>query len=228
MQTFEPLDYDKYYHIYNHAVGGRNMFQIADNYEHFLKLYNKDISTVAETYAWVLMPNHFHLLIKIKGEDEIGFYKNFNVNSSNESAKFQTTTDLSEFGEPERVDVDRLKRPNTSKHFSHLFNAYSKYINKRFDTRGALFERPFKRKLINNDEYLKQLILYIHNNPVHHGFCEHPMEYPWSSYLTCISTKTTKLHRKAVVAWFDSEANFKNMHNNKVEIEKIEEWLNLS
>jgi putative transposase len=90
-----------------------------------------------------------------------------------------------------------------------------------------LFERPFKRKRIDEMDYLKNVILYIHNNPVHHGFCSHPVEYPWSSYLTCISVKSTKLQRQAVVGWFDGEANFKVLHNGKVEVEKLENWLEL-
>ena len=32
----------------------------------FLSLYDKYISPVADTYAWVLMGNHFHLLVRIK------------------------------------------------------------------------------------------------------------------------------------------------------------------
>ena len=32
-------------------------------------------------------------------------------------------------------------------------------FNKYYETRGALFERPFKRKLIDNEDYLKQVIL---------------------------------------------------------------------
>jgi hypothetical protein len=90
-----------------------------------------------------------------------------------------------------------------------------------------MFERPFKRKLITNKLYLKQVILYIHNNPVHHGFCSHPIEYPWSSYLTCISMKPTRLKRDAVMGWFDNQANFKYWHHQKLEIEKIEDWLEI-
>ncbi|MBA4409892.1 MAG: hypothetical protein C0397_10775 [Odoribacter sp.] len=104
-------------------------------------------------------------------------------------------------------------------------NAYAKYFNKRTGRHGNQFERPFKRKIIDNERYLKQVILYIHNNPVHPGFCTHPMEYPWSNYLTCISVKPTKLCRDSVIGWFDDKANFKYMHDQKVKVEQIEHWL---
>jgi putative transposase len=120
---------------------------------------------------------------------------------------------------------DSVKIPDATKHFAHLFNAYAKYFNKKNNRHGSLFERPFERKLIDNEEYLRRVIIYIHNNPVHHGFCSHPIEYPWSSYLTCITLKPTKLHRDAVVGWFDNVANFKVMHEKGVEKMEVEMWL---
>ena len=203
MQKPELLTYGNYYHIYNHGVGRRDLFREPDNYEYFLSLYDKYIEPIAETYAWVLMKNHFHFLLRIKEETEIS-----------KSLHLTGFENLS--------GVKPLHQ-----YFSNLFNAYTKALNNRFDTQGALFERPFKRKLINNNEYLKQVILYVHNNPVHHGFCSHPCEYPWSSYLTYVSVKPTKLHRDKVIGWFDNEANFKYIHDNKIEIEKIEKWLEL-
>ncbi len=200
----EKLQYGNFYHIYNHAVGGRDLFRVPDNYEYFLSLYDKYISMIADTYAWVLMPNHFHLLVRMKDEADVKLHLTGFENLSG---------------------VEEIKPLH--QYFSNLFNAYTKAYNKYNETRGALFERPFKRKLIDNENYLKQVLLYIHNNPVHHGFCEHPMEYPWSSYLTCVSIKPTRLHREEVVGWFDNELNFKTMHDEKVEIIEIEKWLEM-
>jgi REP element-mobilizing transposase RayT len=223
MQQTEPLTCGNYYHIYNRGIDSCNLFLESDNYEYFLSLYDKYISPVADTFAWVLMPNHFHFLVRIK-EDVV--YKFTDADRSVDPVRFEKhkweTTDLSASKAP-----DSVKKPTPHLHFSHLMNAYSKYFNKRTGRHGSLFERPFKRKLIGNEGYLKQVILYIHNNPIHHGFCSHPMEYPWSSYLSCVSVKPTKLHRDKVIGWFDDQANFKYMHNQKVEIERIEYWLEI-
>ena len=43
MQAFEQLEYENFYHIYNHGVGGRDIFRKPDNYEYFLGLYDKHI-----------------------------------------------------------------------------------------------------------------------------------------------------------------------------------------
>jgi REP element-mobilizing transposase RayT len=204
MQQIEPLINGNYYHIYNRGIDSCNLFTETDNYEYFLSLYDKYISPVAETFAWVLMPNHFHFLIRLKEESEV-------------AASI-----------PDRISNPvRDETSPASLQFSKLFNSYAQAFNKRTGRHGSLFERPFKRKIVENEWYLKQVILYIHNNPVHLGFCTHSMEYPWSSYLTCVSIKPTKLNRDRVIGWFDDQANFKYVHNQKVEVERIENWLEI-
>lgn len=223
MQKTIPIEHGKFYHIYNCGINGEDLFREKENYIHFLRQYEKYIDTIADTFAWVLMRNHFHFLIRIKEEEEIGFYKPLNADSSDDSVKFQVTTNLSAFEEADSVKV----KPNPYKHFSHLFNAYTKHYNPKYNRSGNLFRRPFKRKPINTENYFRQVVLYIHNNPVHRGFADHPIEYPWSSYQTCISIKPTRLKRETVIGWFDNLANFKVLHQQKVEYLKIENWLEI-
>ena len=223
MQTIQTLETGRYYHIYNRGINGCDLFTDEDNYADFLNLYEKYIEPIVDTFAWVLMPNHFHLLIRLKDKIQ---YKYSNADRSIDAVRFNEikweTTNLSA-----SEGSDSVKIPKAHLHFSHLFNAYSKYFNKRNNRHGALFERPFKRKLIEDENYFKQSVLYVHNNPVHHGFCSHPIEYGWSSYLTCMSHKPTKLKRNETIGWFDDEANFKYMHNKAVEVMQIEEWLEI-
>jgi REP element-mobilizing transposase RayT len=220
-----PLDSGKFYHIYNRGINSCNLFREPANYEHFLELYDKYISPVAETYAWVLMPNHFHLLVRVK-EDVV--YKYSYADRSIDAVRFEEQkwqtillSDLSDLSACEAPDSVKIPKPHL--HFSHLFNAYCKYFNTRTGRHGALFERSFKRKEISNKYYFRKMVLYIHNNPVHHQFTEHAMDYPWSSYLTCVSVKPTKLQRDAVIGWFDNEANFKYLHDQSPEIEEPED-----
>jgi len=243
MQFIEPLIEGNFYHIYNRGIDSCDLFRNNDDYEYFIGLYDKFISPVADTYAWVLMRNHFHFLVRIK-ENIVYKYSNADrlrgdnnadrsidaVRLDNtvrfEEVKWQTTNRSASAG-PDSVESDSVKIPKPLLHFSHLFNAYTKYINKRYNRHGSLFERSFKRKLIDNKNYLKQVILYIHNNPVHHGFCSHPVEYPWSSYLTCITTKPTKLQRKEVIDLFIDSVQFKKVHDEKFDFDSLGKWLEM-
>ena len=53
------------------------------------------------------------------------------------------------------------------------------------------------------------------------------IEYPWSSYLTCISEKQTKLKREKVISLFENLENLKSSHNKKENFSSLEEFLNL-
>ncbi len=58
--------------------------------------------------------------------------------------------------------------------------------------------------------------------PVRHGFCNHPLEYGWSSYLTCISDRATKLKRQEVVKLFGNRDSFTDYHKQKINTNEIE------
>jgi REP element-mobilizing transposase RayT len=215
-----PLEKGKFYHIYNRGVNSCNLFKDSKTYEHFLNLYDKYISPVAGTYAWVLMPNHFHLLVRIK--ENVVYKYTENADRSVDAVRFEElkweTLDLSTCEASDSVTIattktNNIKIPKAHLHFSHLFNAYSKYFNTYTGRHGSLFERSFDRIEIADKEYFKNLVVYIHNNPDHHRFTEYAMDYPWSSYLTCISIKPTHLQRDEVIGWFDSAANFKTAHD---------------
>jgi hypothetical protein len=215
-----PLEYGQFYHIYNRGINGCNLFYENENYEYFLHLYDKYISPVADTFAWVLMKNHFHFLVRIKKEEEISFMQTpEGLKDSSGSGK-----NLSVSYRPESVSNtgNGLKKYKPVNQFSHLFNAYAKAINKRYNRTGSLFEHPFKKIKTESYVHLIYLIYYIHHNPIHHGFCEHYLEYPWSSYLTIISPKQTKLSRSEVLDWFRNKKNFIHYHSTE-QIEKYNE-----
>ena len=113
-----------------------------------------------------------------------------------------------------KMSIEKLKRPSPYRQFSHLFNAYSKYINIKYKRTGSLFEKNFRRICVENPFHFKQLVLYIHKNPQHHRFIDNFRHYPWSSYQSILSIKPTKLRRKKVIGWFDDEARFTELHSN--------------
>lgn len=183
-----PLEYGHFYHIYNRGINSCKLFRETTNYEHFLGLYDQHISPVADTFAWVLMENHFHLLVKIKDK--------------------QATPDLQGF-----PNLEGLKNRNrVNQQFANFFNAYSKAFNRKYDRKGSLFEHPFSRIKITSNAQLKYLAYCIHQKPIHHGFCEDMLEYPWSSYLTILSQKKTRLKRDEVLNWYKQNIDFKKFH----------------
>ena len=61
-----PLRPGHYYHVYNRGNNRENIFREERNYRYFLDLYAAHIEPIAETFAYCLLRNHFHLLVRIK------------------------------------------------------------------------------------------------------------------------------------------------------------------
>ncbi|MBN2727950.1 MAG: transposase [Bacteroidales bacterium] len=64
------LDSGKYYHVFNHAFGKENIFIEDKNYLYFLKKFEAFLSIYVDTFAYCLMPNHFHFLIRVNESDQ--------------------------------------------------------------------------------------------------------------------------------------------------------------
>ncbi len=98
---------------------------------------------------------------------------------------------------------------------SNLFNAYAKAFNKQNSRTGSLFEKHFKRKRIENEDYLKNLVLYIHKNPETHGLVSDFTTYEYSSFSSYIETKKDiiQIKKDYVLNLFDSKENFIISHN---------------
>ena len=180
-----PLLPNCVYHICTHAITHNNFFTETGNYLFFLEKYEKFISPIADTYAYCLMPNHFHLVIKMKTEDALMAY------FDNKTAE---------------VSIPHL----LSYQFSHFFNAYTKSFNKLYGRRGSLFERSFKRYLVTDRTYFKTVILYTLANPVRHGFTHDFKDWSFSAYWTLVfDEQPTFLKRDIVFNVFNGKDKFK-------------------
>ena len=179
------------YHIYNSANGSENLFRSNENYRYFLRQWVKYIEPISETYAYCLMPNHFHFLIRTFDEHQLK--KNYST-----LGKFQTFQELMEF--------------RFSKQFANLFSSYAQAYNKMYNRKGSLFAPNFKKKEVDSDEYITNVIFYIHHNPIHHGFTNKIEDWPFCSYLEILSEKDTFVNKKATIEWFGSKKGFKQFH----------------
>jgi hypothetical protein len=102
-----------------------------------------------------------------------------------------------------------------SQQFSNLFNSYTKSFNKYYHRRGSLFVPNFKHKEITSHDYLLQLILYIHNNPVKHGFTSVQADWKFSSFNEIVDSSETFVSKQEVISLFENTDNFMYAHHQK-------------
>ncbi len=115
------------HHIMIRGIERRNIFRVKKDREDFLKrLSNLLPETQTCCYAWVLMPNHAHLLLRT--------------------------------GKAPLATVMR-----------RLLTGYVVSFNRRHKRRGHLFQNRYKSIVCQEDIYLKELVRYLHLNPVRAG-----------------------------------------------------------
>ncbi len=66
---------------------------------------------------------------------------------------------------------------------------YTRWINWRQKRIGHLFQGRYKAIIVDADEYLLELVAYIHLNPVRANMVELPENYPWSSHLAYLGSE---------------------------------------
>jgi putative transposase len=127
------------YHVMYRGVNRQEIFHDNEDNRKFLEIMKKYTGKLGlEVYAWCLMNNHVHLLIK-EGEEALG------------------TT---------------MKRIGVS---------YVSYYNEKYQTAGHLFQNRYHSETVENDEYFRTVVRYIHQNPVKAGMVTWVNEWKWSS-----------------------------------------------
>ena len=110
-----------------------------------------------ELWAYILMPEHVHLLIYPKGDD-------YSISNILKSIKQSTA----------RKAIKYL-RDNNSGILKFMETGLKKPAY-RFWQDGGGYDRN-----IRNDKEFLNTVDYIHNNPVRRGLVKHPKEWYWSS-----------------------------------------------
>jgi putative transposase len=157
-----PLESRTVYHIFGHAVANNNLFECAANYTYFLKRWQHFAEGYFRTFAYCLMPNHFHLCVLTVEPSAI------------------------------RIEQDMPKRRTTNTGVSSLHSArmeaflssYAQAFNKFHSRKGVLFRSAFGRIPVTHTDNFKNLICYIHHNPIHHFGADSYLDWAYSSYAT--------------------------------------------
>jgi len=195
----ELLEPEKYYHIFNRAIGDELLFKCDTDYTYFLNKIKRFILPVAEIISYCLIPNHFHLFIKTRDENQI--QKNTNLLSIN-------------------LVIDKLNQS-----FSNFFNSYTKSINLRYSRKGKLFMLPYKRILVEDKSYIISVINYLHRNPIHHGLVENHSDWKYSSFNDYLSKNPTIINQSLGLDFFGSLQDFKQFHQENSIIESYDRYL---
>ena len=189
---YTRFENDGIYHVYNRTVDRKPMFKSSENYAYFIRQFDKYLSNYIKIYAYNLLGNHFHFMIKVNDlTDLTTFQKLSNLELPNEQ---KTTHDI------------------VSHQFKKFFQSYAMAFNKEQNRIGTLFQTPFKRVRVEDENYLRELACYINTNAQKHSLVKDFRDWKWSSYHNTISNKDTKLLKEELMGYFGDIDNFEYCH----------------
>ena len=194
---YQPLLPGEKYHLFSRAVGSEKLFLSHENYLFFLKKLKQHTASVCNVYCYALLPNHFHLLVKINEETAI---KNHFLAVKNRAYN-PLQNDLPDF---------------IMERFSNFLNSYTKSFNKVNMRKGALFMDYLKRSAVNEDKDFTSFVWYIHKNAVHHGLTKNIGQWKYDSYSPLLSESPTSLLRNELMGWFGGKEEFVAFHQQPV------------
>jgi REP element-mobilizing transposase RayT len=114
-----------------------------------------------ELYAFVIMPNHVHLIIQCRPDDPLADV-------------------LRDF---KKHMADRLIRHYQAECNQAALSFLASAVTQPGKQRHKVWEDGYNAKDVFSPEFLRQKMTYIHNNPcqAHWNLVEHPEDYIWSS-----------------------------------------------
>lgn len=160
------------YHFYNQGNNRDKIFFETENYLFFLKKIEYHICPYADNLAWCLMPNHFHLLIKVKDD----------------------------YPSPPKLDNSEKRVDLLNKDIGSFQGSYTQAINKKYKWSGSLFRSRAKAKSSENirtrDNYALNCFFYIHQNPIRAGLVKRMEDWEYSSFRDYAGLRNGKLCNK--------------------------------
>jgi putative transposase len=165
------------YHIYNQGNNRQKIFFNRENYIYFLRKVRTYILPYADILAWCLMPNHFHLMVKV---NRLGV--SLRHTESDTGSKSRTFNDS----------------------IGIMLMSYTKAINKQQNRSGKLFREATKAECVNcpqgltpsfvmingittylnpdgSKDYPQTCFRYIHQNPVKAKLVKKAEDWEFSS-----------------------------------------------
>ena len=181
------------YHVFNRTNNKEILFRDEEDHLQFLHSYNRFLNGYLTTYAWALLPNHFHFVISVA--DELA------IRQLLRKLPTDTLTHMEKHFLLRKIEITDLIRMQ----WARLFISYSRYFNQKYGRQGNLFFRSFKRKTIADYQQLRNTIVYVHLNPLKHAITPKWQTYKWSSWRTITARKHTPvpLDLGAVLKLFD-------------------------
>lgn len=185
------------YHVFNRGNNSQTVFFSNENYQNFLDKMEEYIKPFARILAWCLMPNHFHILLKV------------------ENAELDWGPGTLAKNKWPGTAISTKAYRSLNKSIAIMLRLYTRHVNSEDEKQGPLFHQRTKALCLTKPEfapayfqnhfgligkippkekdYVSICFNYIHDNPVAGKQVDKPEDWEFSSYRDYYSGREGKL-----------------------------------
>lgn len=212
MGLFDKFLPNQFYHVFSKSNNKEKLFYTNENRHFFLNRSRIYLLPFYEIHAYVLMGDHYHLLLRVRSWEEIVLQ----IRSVEEGRRTVAMKKVLKKEEIKLVSETRLVCDLLDKLLVHqiqrLSISYTKALNKQRNRKGHLFNRPFKRGMIDFDTQYLYLVYYIHHNARKHGLVKDFLQYKHHSYYEILDGGSVLMEVENVLEAFGGKEHFVKFH----------------
>lgn len=206
---------DAFFHIVCKSIDGIILFNEGKDYRVFRERFKLFTSLCFELWCYCMLFNHTHHIVRVKSKENI--LKSIALLQEKERTKSMTS--LFKDMENEILFDSMVERQMNS-----FLVFYANYCNNKRNRKGGIFQKPFKRIRIDDDNHLQQAIIYTHANAQKHKLTGDFKKYPHSSYTEIIIGDDHFVETSKTINFFDNKTEFIKRHKNQVDYYYQNNW----
>ena len=201
-----PFLPESFYHIVCKSVDGINLFREDADYHVFLRRFQQFTASLFDVWSYCLLTNHTHHIVKIKSSVSIL------ENIKEQGVKTQAMKSFLSDQDNELFFDAMIERQMNS-----FLVSFANYTNNKYNRKGGLFQKPFRRIELADDIHLQQAIIYVHANAQKHNIVKDFKDHSYNSYQATVNNNIAFIDAKNVLDFFGGIEAFKSIHTSQVD-----------
>ena len=208
--SFQP---ECFYHIVCKSIDGIMLFKEDIDYKVFLQRFQQFTNQVLDVWSYCLLTNHTHHIIRIKSLAT--------VIENIKKLTAQTVAMKSFLLEPDNeLFIDAM----IERQMNSFLVSFANYTNNKYNRKGGLFQKPFRRIEVSDDSHLQQAIIYVNANAQKHKLVKDFRDHHHNSYTAIINNDFAFIDVKIVIEFFGGSEKFMSIHKSQVDYYYGNDW----
>ena len=204
-----PIDYkapfmpENFYLLTCRSIDGIRLFKRIGDFDHFQNKFRHFLGQFMEVWGYSMVTNHANFVVRTQNIEKVLHYlEHINLEKRTVTMhQFMHHTSQPGF-------FDRM----LERQMNSFLVSYANYYNYNYARQGGLFQKPFRRKRILDQQSLMQQVVQINADPQKRRLVPDFRAYPFSGYNDMVKNEVPWTAADKVLELFGSFDEYEQRH----------------